>query len=308
MRIKEICLERDLKLDEVNFKKALKHAAVAGAFGAGILSAPNKISTPSIHSHTADSEVTFPASVDTAKNIPAIKPDFIPAPDVTDEPVKIASTNPPGVHPAFPEKLVKQPKISGQHRVENFVDHFLPLIDGVNDRILKNRRRLIGLVRNEYTWTEMDNKWLQYQMEKYQTDSVHELLKRMDIIPRSMALAQAAVESGWGTSDLARKGNAFYGQKAWTSQGSIAGSPGERYSAFSSPSDSVASYAHNLNTHPAYEGFRQQRQELRKKQKSLSGFSLIGHLGKYSTKGPEYIKYVKNMMSIPQLKNLDDTQ
>lgn len=313
MRIREIYSEKAQQLDEASLRKTLKRAAVAGALGAGILGTSSKLSTPGIGTDTVDKMFTVsqpPLSPELPHSMsahaPPLKPDFIPAPEMPDAPVKFASKNPPGVHPTFPDTLLNQPKISGQERVNNFINHFLPLIDSTNDEILRNRRRLITLIRHDREWTAMDGQWLQYQMEKYQVDNLRDLLQRMDIVPRSMSLAQAAVESGWGTSDLARKGNAFYGQKAWSSTSSIAGGPGEKYSAFMSAKDSVAAYIHNLNTHPAYEGFRKQREELRNKQKTLSGFLLIGQLGKYSTEGPNYIRYIRNVMSTPEFKHLDD--
>ena len=310
MKILEIYLEKNIQLDEVNLKKALKHAAVAGVLGAGILGTSNK---PTVNMSTVDNMSTVSQPTDSTTIVPdkpdnttILKPDFIPPPEISDEPITIKSKNPPGVHPAFPNKLINQPNIAGNERISNFINHFLPLVDAANEEILQNRHRLITLIRHYTERTDMDEKWLTYQLEKYQVDTLRELLQRMDIVPRSMSLAQAAVESGWGTSELARKGNAFYGQKSWTTSGSIAGSPGEKYSAFSNPGESVAAYIHNLNTHPAYEGFRKQREEYRNKQKTLSGYSLIGQLGKYSTKGPDYISYVRKLMSIPQFKELDN--
>src|SRR5690606_12194341 len=107
--------------------------------------------------------------------------------------------------------------------------------------------------------------WLDRTAEAYGIDRTGpedfaELLRRADTIPPSLALAQAAEESGWGTSRFAREGNALFGQRVWRGEDGIVPSDradGETYrvAAFEHLIDGVKSYARNLNTHSAYEAF-----------------------------------------------------
>jgi Bax protein len=137
--------------------------------------------------------------------------------------------------------------------------------------------------------------------EYYKAASMQELLAKVDIVPRSMALAQAAVESVWGQQPLAQQANVFYGQKTFDPQApSAVGQYGEKYRAFDSPEESVRFYMHNLNTHPAYAAFRSARAEFRSKNKPLQGAQLVRSLSSYSTKGG----YGQQLHSIIQARGL----
>ena len=119
-------------------------------------------------------------------------------------------------------------------------------------------------------------------------------MSRMDIIPTSIALAQAAKESGWGTSRFALEGNAIFGQWTWSGQG-IA--PLDRESdknhkilKFPILRASVKAYQNNLNTHKSYKSFRDKRLKLRERNKKISGLELTETLKNYAQTGSEYTK------------------
>ena len=161
----------------------------------------------------------------------------------------------------------------------------LPLIDRENAEIKKQRQALVQLSKAR-TLTKEQAAWIEGMKAYYKADSLRDLVAKVDIVPRSMALAQAAVESGWGQQPLAQQANVFYGQKTFDPEApSATGQYGEKYRAFDSPEESVRFYMHNLNTHPAYAPFRTARAELRGKGKPLQGAQLVRSLGSYSTQG-----------------------
>ncbi len=172
----------------------------------------------------------------------------------------------------------------------------------VNETILANRTRLLGLDLAHLA--PADSQWLAHMMQRYKvsdqptgftSDDVARLIRRMDAIPPSLALVQAAIESGWGSSRFAREGNALFGQ--WTTGEGIKAQESEaRLAAFETPGDSVAAYCLNLNTHQSYRHFRRAREEMRRTGKSLDGMELAGYLDRYSEKGLEYTDLLKTMI------------
>lgn len=138
-----------------------------------------------------------------------------------------------------------------------------------------------------------------------------ELLRRVDVVPLSLALAQSAEESGWGTSRFAAEGNALFGQ--WTFDGTGIAPEQKReglgnygIKAFDSPMESVRAYIHNLNTHRAYAELRQARAVARAEGKKLSGWELAGSLTKYSERGPAYVESLRALMKVNGLREADD--
>jgi uncharacterized FlgJ-related protein len=138
-----------------------------------------------------------------------------------------------------------------------------------------------------------------------------ELWNKVDIVPVSLALAQAAEESGWGTSRFAILGNAVYGQWSW-GQNAIRpefqrkGLGNYGVASFESLQQSVCAYMLNLNSHPAYEGLRSKREELRGKGEKISGTILAEQLSKYSERGESYVKTLKSLMEYNSLNPTDD--
>ena len=153
---------------------------------------------------------------------------------------------------------------------ETFIKIVLPLIVAENERILADRDKLILLSNKKFT-TDLEKQWMRQKLLEYKVKkgNLKELLVRMDIIPTSIALAQAAKESGWGTSRFALEGNAIFGQWTWSGKG-IA--PLDRESnkshkilKFPILRASVKAYQNNLNTHKSYTKFREKRNKLREK-------------------------------------------
>lgn len=200
-----------------------------------------------------------------------------------------------------------------------FFKTVLPLILQVNEEVLVDRRRLWDLkVRLSLgeRWGAADRLWLVVMAERYGTErgDMDALLNRVDVISPSMALAQAATESGWGTSRFVREGNAIFGQRTFTeaTDGLTPDRRDEgkthRVRAFASLLDSVRSYVRNLNTHRAYGTFRQIRTSLRDKGVPLDGVVLAAGLVEYSERGAGYVNYIRAMISANNLRRLDDAR
>ncbi|KAF0119408.1 MAG: hypothetical protein FD149_2 [Rhodospirillaceae bacterium] len=198
-------------------------------------------------------------------------------------------------------------------RKDLFLRLMLPLILQVNDEILSERRRLIALRRQmgrgmPLSWDE--NEWLAERFAHYRiapTESIERLLLHVDIIPPSLALAQAAMESGWGTSRLARRRNVLFGQ---TTTGEDLESvavkdAGKRviyYKTFATPVDAVRGYVRNLNSHAAYASFRRVRAEKRTSGVPLTGEGLVENLENYA----EMAKYTRNLQRVIHSSDLGD--
>ena len=200
-----------------------------------------------------------------------------------------------------------------------FFKSILPLVLQANEEILKDRKRLWQLrtaMRMGRQVSAVDRLWLSVIREKYRVKSrdIDELLLRVDVIPPSMALAQAAEESGWGTSRFVREGNAIFGQ--WTFSKSDAGiaplkrDPGKnhRIKAFDSLQDSVRAYALNLNTNQAYAGLRALRADMRRAGSPIDGSALARTLSKYSERGMAYVNSIRSIISVNRLRQLDDAR
>jgi Bax protein len=192
----------------------------------------------------------------------------------------------------------------------------LPLILKANAEIHGDRRRLLDLksrLKKLETLPAKDRLWLIVMFELYRVErgELSELLKRVDIIPVSLALAQAAVESGWGTSRFIREGNAMFGQ--WTTaedEGLVPnkreGGKTHKVKAFKNLLHSARSYVWNLNTHKAYRGLRTLRQQLRNKGVPIRGMVLVESLIHYSERGEEYVKDIRSLITINKLKHFDE--
>jgi Bax protein len=136
------------------------------------------------------------------------------------------------------------------------------------------------------------------------------MIRRADIIPPSLALAQAAEESGWGTSRFALEGNALFGQWTFAVKGALVpknrdAGKAHRVRAFTSLLDAVRAYVRNLNTHKAYRHFRRERQALRQADRQLAGTVLARTLSSYSERGNKYVRTIQSIITGNQLQNLD---
>ena len=193
---------------------------------------------------------------------------------------------------------------------ETFIKIVLPLIVAENERILADKEKLKILSKKKFT-TDPEKQWLRQKLLEYKVKKgdLNELKIRLDIIPTSIALAQAAKESGWGTSRFALEGNAIFGQWTWSGQG-IA--PLDRESnknhkilKFPILRASVKAYQNNLNTHKSYSKFRQKRLALREKNKKIKDEDLTETLSNYAQTGAEYTKILNQIIKQNRLMDFE---
>ncbi|MEL0015033.1 MAG: glucosaminidase domain-containing protein [Rhodospirillales bacterium] len=206
-----------------------------------------------------------------------------------------------------------------QRRKQAFISSMLPHVLAANEEILRDRSRILKLrldLSKVTKISESDLKWLAKIFDDYELTSMDfdQLLKRVDVIPPALAIAQAAKESGWGVSRFAQKGNAIYGQWTWNPKDKgmvpLERPEGKKYRvrAFNNVLDASRSYAKNLNTSHAYEGFRNIRFSLRKSGKPISGYKLAETLTNYSTSREIYVSDVQEIIIRNQLKFLNSAQ
>ncbi|RED51489.1 glucosaminidase domain-containing protein [Aestuariispira insulae] len=204
-------------------------------------------------------------------------------------------------------------------RKELFLQMMLPLVLMANERIERDRARVVALAAKMKKGTEIapgDKSWLDrmYVSYKVKPGKINNLLARVDVVPVSLALAQAAIESGWGSSRFARQGNALFGEWTWNenNKGIVPDSRDEgkthRIRAFDSPLDSVASYLHNLNTHRAYRELRSIRALARRQGQMVSGLDLTSGLIRYSEKGGEYVDLLQSVIRTNDLAQYDQAR
>lgn len=204
-------------------------------------------------------------------------------------------------------------------RKQVFVTTLLPLVLRANEMILQDRERLRALrarLQADEPLPEIDHNWLLAMAEKYKLSStetleglIDRLLKRVDIIPPSLAIAQAAIESGWGTSRFSRLGNALFGQWTWSEDGIVPKERDEgqrhRVRAFDYLIESVSSYMHNLNTHPAYRQLRGIRARERAEGRIPSGYRMAEGLISYSQRRGAYVEELHVIMDANNFDVLD---
>ena len=184
---------------------------------------------------------------------------------------------------------------------ETFIKIVLPLIVAENEKILDDRFKLKKITSKKIT-TDQEKQWLRQKFLEYKVKkgNVEELKIKMDIIPVSIALAQAAKESGWGTSRFALEGNAIFGQWTWNGKGIEPllkdKSKNHKILRFPILRASVKAYQNNLNTHKSYIKFREKRENLRSKNKKINGLELAKTLGNYAETGSEYTKILAQII------------
>lgn len=189
-----------------------------------------------------------------------------------------------------------------------FVSVVLPHVLKANERIRQDRVRLARLQRadrTERTIRGRDRKWLGRMAKKYRTKPMDfdELLRRVDTVPPRLAIAQAAQESGWGTSRFARAGNALFGQHAPDGAGAMTalGDRSVTLKSFDNLHRSVLDYMRNLNSNPAYEKFRDMRAQMRGAGLPVDAVALAGSLDRYSEEGALYVERLRTVMSMPEV-------
>lgn len=210
----------------------------------------------------------------------------------------------------FPQGISELDSIEQRKRI--FIQILLPIVLSENEKIITDRRKLVTIINRKSFKKDAD--WLneKFQQYKVKNNNPKELLLKMDIIPPSLAIAQAAYESGWGTSRFAIEGNALFGQWSWKeSNGMIPEDRGEdekhEISKFNQIRYAVSAYKNNLNTHPFYEEFRKERARQRAGRLSglISGMKLIEHVHKYSIRGNDYVLGLKKIIEQNALQDFD---
>ena len=219
------------------------------------------------------------------------------------------------VKPIYFTKLPKDLKALGDttKKKELFIQIVLPLILAENEKILKDREKLFKILEKSFN-SIGERVWLKRRFKEYKIEDsdLAELKTRMDIIPVSLAIAQAAIESGWGTSRFALEGNALFGQWTWGKKGI---EPKEKDSNkkfkilnFQILRASVRAYKNNLNTNNSYKEFREARALLRQNDEKISGLKLAKYLFRYAATGKEYTTSLEKSIKVNSLDDFDEAK
>ena len=202
---------------------------------------------------------------------------------------------------------------NSKKRKEFFIQIVLPLILKENNNIRLDRKRLFSII-NKSNNTNLEKKWLEKKYKQYGIPSkdLSVLKIRMDEVPVSLALAQAAKETGWGTSRFAQEGNALFGQWTWSGEGlkpkDSDKNEGHKVMKFNVLQASVRAYQRNLNTHSSYKAFRKARAKLRDEGKNLDSLILSKFLDEYAQTGEKYVEVLQQIIKQNNLKDFDDAK
>ena len=198
-------------------------------------------------------------------------------------------------------------------RKEFFIQIVLPLIIQENNNIKLDRKTLFSII-NKSNNSNSEKKWLDRKYKQYgvKSNDLSTLKIRMDEIPVSLAIAQAAKETGWGTSRFAQEGNALFGQWTWSGEGlrPKEAKEGEDHKVmkFNILQASVRAYQRNLNTHSTYKDFRKARAKLRDSSKKLDSIELSKYLNKYAETGNQYVEVLQKIIMQNKLQDFDDAK
>ena len=221
-------------------------------------------------------------------------------------------------------KLVKPVKLSllpneikmiesTEKRKNLFIQIILPLIIEENNRIKLNRKKLFSILNKNHNSND-EKKWLNEKFKQYGVlnKDLSTLKVRMDMVPVSLAIAQAAKETGWGTSRFALEGNALFGQWTWSGEGikpaNSDNNTTHKVMKFKILKSSIRAYQRNLNTHSGYKEFRMARAALRDNRRNLDGLILATYLNRYAETGTEYVKIIKQIIKQNNLTDFDDVK
>ena len=203
-----------------------------------------------------------------------------------------------------------------------FFEYIYPLIEVANNEVLVKRKNLEQIKADFDAGDELtprERKFLIAVADEYSLkidepatrENVENLLRAVDYVPPSLAMAQAAKQSAWGTSRFVTQANNFFGQWCFTKGCGIvparrdAGSKHE-VRKFSTTQDSVSSYVRNINTGRAYSSLRAVRENARREDAMLTGQDLAAGLVKDSVRGKDYVKQIRSMIRTNKLKNYDE--
>ena len=213
--------------------------------------------------------------------------------------------------PLLPKEIKNIENI--QKKKNFFIKIVLPLVIKENNNIKQDRKKLFSIL-NKSKNSKNEKLWLNAKFKQYGVvnKDLSTLKIRMDEVPVSMAIAQAAKETGWGTSRFAQEGNALFGQWTWSGEG-IKPSEADNGSThkvmkFKILQASVRAYQRNLNTHSSYKNFRIARAELRDEEKELDSIILSVYLDKYAETGKEYVRILQQIIKQNDLTDFDDAK
>ena len=217
------------------------------------------------------------------------------------------------VKPIYLTKLPKDLKTFGntKKKRELFIKIILPLILDENNKITEDRKKLFKILSKNFN-TVGERVWLKRRFKEYKIEDqdLAKLKMRMDIVPVSIALAQAANESGWGTSRFALEGNALFGQWTWSKKGispkDADSNSSHKILQFQILKASVRAYKNNLNTHKGYKEFRNARAQLREDGEKVRGLDLTKYLKNYAATGEQYIKIIELIIEQNSLTDFDE--
>jgi len=212
---------------------------------------------------------------------------------------------------SFPREIKKIENT--KKRKDFFIQIVLPLVLQENNNIRLDRKRLFNII-NKSNNTNIERKWLDKKYKQYGVLSkdLSTLKIRMDEVPVSLALAQAAKETGWGTSRFAQEGNALFGQWTWSGEGlkpkESDENEGHKVMKFNVLQASVRAYQRNLNTHSTYKEFRLARAKLRDEGLPLDSIILSEYLDEYAETGEQYVEILKKIIKQNNLKDFDNAK
>jgi len=218
------------------------------------------------------------------------------------------------VKPIYLTKLPKDLKTLGdtKKKRELFIKIVLPLILHENDKITVDRKKLFKILGKNFN-TVGERVWLKRRFKEYKIEDqdLAKLKMRMDIIPVSIAIAQAANESGWGTSRFALEGNALFGQWTYSKNGlepkdNVSGD--HKVMKFNILQASVRAYKRNLNSHRVYKNFRSERAKLRERGEKINSLKLVKYLDKYAETGKLYTQILEKIIKQNSLMDFDQSK
>ena len=218
------------------------------------------------------------------------------------------------------------PEDETEARKAVFINMMLPIIQARNRDLLALRQEVETRHARVIAGTPLsdaDLRWLQARASEYRLaepeslddvtdDWMHTLLRRVDIVPADLALAQGALESAWGTSRFAEDANNFFGQWCFTPGCGVVPAQrplGARHEVqrFASVEAAVASYMRNLNTHPAYRELRLIRERQRREGNKPRGQVMAAGLSGYAEIGETYISHIRSVIRFNDFEQFSDT-
>jgi len=219
------------------------------------------------------------------------------------------------VKPVNLELLPNEMKMieSTKERKNLFIQIILPLILEENNQIKFDRKKLFAIL-NRSNNSNSEKKWLNMKFKQYgvKNKDLLTLKVRMDEIPVSLAIAQGAKETGWGTSRFALEGNALFGQWTFSDNGikplGADSNQSHKVMKFQVLQASVRAYFRNLNTHSSYRDFRKFRAAARDNNEKLDSLSLVDYLDEYAATGVKYTEILKKIIKQNSLQDFDDVK